>query len=156
MYDMMNIEYVVFLGFSFQGKNIYVMCVFSIVSFCSYIENLFSVNHCTRLKSTNITKLYKFDNFGSPSFPSVFVAHIDDLRKIWHEWFGHLSYPSLQKICNQEIVIGLPLVSFIDFVSVSCVLDKYHRDSFDKCASWLGMILRMDFFFKCRDFGESY
>jgi hypothetical protein len=28
------------------------MCVFSIVSFCSFIENLFAVKYCTRLEST--------------------------------------------------------------------------------------------------------
>jgi hypothetical protein len=44
----------------------------------------------------DITRLYKFDNFGSSSFSSVFVAHSDDLRKLWHEWFGHLNYRSLQ------------------------------------------------------------
>jgi hypothetical protein len=30
----------------------------------------------------DITRLYKFDNFGSSYFPSVFVAHSDDLRKL--------------------------------------------------------------------------
>jgi hypothetical protein len=84
----------------------------------------------------DITRLYKFDNFGSSSFPSVFVAHSDDLRKLWHEWFGHLNYHSLQQLCNQHMVIGLPLVSCRDGVCVGCVLDKHHRDSFDKHASW--------------------
>jgi hypothetical protein len=35
--------------------------------------------------SDDITKLYKFDNFGSLAFSSVFVAHRDDLSKLWHE-----------------------------------------------------------------------
>jgi hypothetical protein len=43
----------------------------------------------------DITKFYKFDNFGSSSFSSFFVAHRDDLRKLWHEWFGRLNYRSL-------------------------------------------------------------
>jgi hypothetical protein len=30
----------------------------------------------------DITRLYKFDNFGSSYFPSIFVAHSDDLRKL--------------------------------------------------------------------------
>jgi hypothetical protein len=29
----------------------------------------------------DITRLYKFDSFGSSYFPSVFVAHSDALRK---------------------------------------------------------------------------
>jgi hypothetical protein len=84
----------------------------------------------------DITRLYKFDNFGSSTFSSVFVAHSDDLSKLWHERFGHLNYRSLQQLCNQQMVTGLPLVSCRDGVCVSCVLDKHHRDNFDKRASW--------------------
>jgi hypothetical protein len=40
----------------------------------------------------DITRLYKFDKFRSSSFSSVFVAHSDDLSKLWHERFGHLNY----------------------------------------------------------------
>jgi hypothetical protein len=56
----------------------------------------------------DITSLYKLDNFGSSSFSSIFVAHSDELRKNWHERFGHLNYRSLQQLCNQYMVIGLP------------------------------------------------
>jgi hypothetical protein len=51
--------------------------------------------------ANDITRLYKFDNFGSSSFSSVFVPQSDDLRKIWHERFGYLNYLSLQQLCNQ-------------------------------------------------------
>jgi hypothetical protein len=84
----------------------------------------------------DITRLYKFDNFGSSSFPSFFVSHSDDLSKRWHERFGHLNYRSLQQLCNQQMVTGLPLVSCRDGVCAGCVLGKHHRDSFDKRASW--------------------
>jgi hypothetical protein len=84
----------------------------------------------------DITRLYKFDNFGSSSFLSVFVAHRDDLSKLWHERFGHLNYRSLQQLCNQQMVIGLPLASCRDCVCVDCVLGKHHRDNFEKRASW--------------------
>jgi hypothetical protein len=80
--------------------------------------------------------LYKFDNFGSSAFSLVFVAHSDDLSKLWHERFGHLNYHSLQQLCNQQMVTGLPLVSCIDGVCAGCVLGKHHRDSFEKHASW--------------------
>jgi hypothetical protein len=33
----------------------------------------------------DITRLYKFEDFESSYFSSVFVAHSDDLNKIWHE-----------------------------------------------------------------------
>jgi len=84
----------------------------------------------------DITGLYNFDNFGSSPFPSVFVAHSDNLRKIWHERFGHLNYCSLQKQCNEQMVTGLPLVSCRDVVCGDCFLNKHHQENFDKCASW--------------------
>jgi hypothetical protein len=83
-----------------------------------------------------ITRLYKFNNFGSSSFSSVFVAHSDDLNKLWHECFGHLNHRSFQQLCNQQMVTGLPLVSCRDGVCAGCVRDKHHRDNFDKRASW--------------------
>jgi hypothetical protein len=84
----------------------------------------------------NITRLYKFDNFGSSSFSSVFVAHSDDLNKLWHEQFGHLNYHSLQQLRNQQMVTGLPPVSCRYGVCVGFVLDKHYWDNFDKRASW--------------------
>jgi hypothetical protein len=84
----------------------------------------------------DITRLYRFDNFGSSTLPSVFVAHSDDLSKLWHERYGHLNYRSLQQLCKQKMVTGLPLVSCRDGVCSGCVLDKHHRDSFEKHASW--------------------
>jgi hypothetical protein len=72
--------------------------------------------------SDDITRLYKFDNFGSSYFPSIFVAHSDDLNKISHEWFGHLNYLSLQQICNQDTVTGIPLVYLRDGVYSGCAL----------------------------------
>jgi hypothetical protein len=80
--------------------------------------------------------LYKFDNFGSSLFSPFFVAHSDDLSKLWHEWFGHLNYRSLQQLCNQQMVTGLPPISCRDGVCTGCVLDKHHWDNFDKHASW--------------------
>jgi hypothetical protein len=81
------------------------------------IKDLKDPNHvlATRIVD-DITRLYKFDNFGSSSFSSVFVAHSDDLSKLWHERFGHLNYCSLQQLCNQQMVTGLPLVSCKDGV----------------------------------------
>jgi hypothetical protein len=49
----------------------------------------------------DITRLYMFDNFVSSYFSSFFVAHSNDLSKLWHEQFGHLNYHSLQQLCNQ-------------------------------------------------------
>ena len=37
----------------------------------------------------DITRLCKFNNFVSSPFPSVFVSHSDNMRKLGHERFGH-------------------------------------------------------------------
>jgi hypothetical protein len=97
------------------------------------IKDLRDPNHVIATKIVNdITRLYKFDNFGSSSFPLVFISHTDDLSKLRHERFGNLNYHSLQKLCNQHMVIGLPLVSRRDGVCADCVLGKHHRDNFYK------------------------
>eukprot|EP00253_Pinus_taeda_P022187 PITA_22187 len=62
------------------------------------------------------TRLYKFHNFGSSNLPSVFVAHNDEVSKLWHERFGHLNYRSLQHLCKENMVTGLPMVSCRDGV----------------------------------------
>eukprot|EP00253_Pinus_taeda_P026485 PITA_26485 len=82
------------------------------------------------------TRLYKFHNFGSSNLPSVFVAHNDEVSKLWHERFGHLNYRSLQHLCKENMATGLPMVSCRDGVCSGCVLGKHHRDSFEKRASW--------------------
>eukprot|EP00253_Pinus_taeda_P027041 PITA_27041 len=82
------------------------------------------------------TRLYKFHNFGSSNLPSLFVAHNDEVSKLWHERFGHLNYRSLQHLCKENMVTGLPMVSCRDGVCSGCVLGQHHRDSFEKRASW--------------------
>jgi hypothetical protein len=84
----------------------------------------------------DITRLYKFDNFGSTYFPSFFVSHSDDLSKLWNEWFGHLNYRSFHQLCDQQMVIDIPFVSCRDGVCSDYFLNKHHWDNFDKCASW--------------------
>jgi hypothetical protein len=73
---------------------------------------------------------------GHHRFHQFFVSCSNDFSKLWHERFGHLNYRSLQQLCNQQIVIGLPIVSCRDGVCASCVFRKHHQESFDKRASW--------------------
>jgi len=82
------------------------------------------------------TRLYKFNNFGSSTLSSIFFAQNDEVSKLWHERFGHLNYRSLQNLCKENMVIGLPMVSCRDGVCSGCVLEKHHRDGFEKCTSW--------------------
>ena len=79
----------------------------------------------------DINRLYMFDNFGSFSLPSIFVAHSDDVSRLWHDRFGHLNYRSLQNLYKEKMVICLPMVSCKDGVCSGCVLRKHHQDSFE-------------------------
>ena len=56
-------------------------------------------------------RIYKFGNFGSSCLPSIFVAHNDEVSKLWHERFRHLNDLSLQTLCKENMVTGLPMVS---------------------------------------------
>ena len=58
------------------------------------------------------------------------------MSKLWHERFGHLNYRSLQQLCKDNMVTGLLMVSCKDGACFGCVLEKHHRDSFEKRASW--------------------
>ena len=57
MYHWMNIEYAGFLGLGFQGKNICVMFVFSIVYFMFFYWKYVCSKYCIRLKSTEMDSL---------------------------------------------------------------------------------------------------
>ena len=87
------------------------------------------------LLSNTAARLYKFNNLGSSHFPSVFVAHSDDLSKLWHERFEHLNYFSLQQLYKENMVTGLLMVSCKNCACFGCVLGKNHRNNFDKHAS---------------------
>ena len=74
----------------------------------------------------DITRLSKFNKFGSSPFSLVFVAHSDNLRKPWHERFENLNYCSLQQLFKENMVTGLPMVSCRYGVCSGCVLKKHH------------------------------
>ena len=73
---------------------------------------------------------------GHHIFSLISIARRDVLSKLWHERFGHLNYRSLQQLCKDNMVTGLPMVSCKNGVCSGCVLEKHHQDSFDKHASW--------------------
>lgn len=49
----------------------------------------------------DITGLYIFDNFGSSSLPPVFIAHIDEVGKLWHARFDRLNYRSFNNYVDR-------------------------------------------------------
>jgi hypothetical protein len=67
------------------------------------IKDLKDPKHVLAIGIVNdITKLYRFDNFGASSSPLVFISHGDDLRKIWHDNFGHLNIVKYSSSCFLE------------------------------------------------------
>ena len=67
-----------------------------------------------------ITSLYKFDNFGSSSFPLVFVSQSDEVIKLGHD------YHSLQTPSKEKMVTCLPMEACRDGVCFGCVLIKHY------------------------------
>jgi hypothetical protein len=53
MYDVNEYRICWFSRFGFPGeKSLCNVCIFHCIFFCSFIENMFAVKYCTRLKST--------------------------------------------------------------------------------------------------------
>jgi hypothetical protein len=95
------------------------------------IEDLKYPKHILAIGIVNdITRLYKFDNFGSSLFPSIFVAHSDDLNKISHEQFGHLNYRLLQQLWNQH-------VDYLGWLSLMSTLEESPVASSDSTKVWV-------------------
>ena len=63
-----------------EGKNIFFTALQVV------IRNLKYPRHVLATRSVNdIIRLYKFDKFGSSYLPLVFVAHSDEVSRLWHE-----------------------------------------------------------------------
>ena len=59
------------------------------------------------------------------------LTHADDSSRLWHERFGHLNYRYMQQLSKNEMVEGLPNISFSKGVCEGCVLGKHPREKFD-------------------------
>jgi hypothetical protein len=106
--NLLSVYQITHLG---EGKTINISPHQVVIKDIKYPKHVFTTGN-----ADDITRLYKFENFGSSYFPLVFVAHSDDLRKAWHQNFGNINCRSLRQLCNQNIVISLPLVSYKDDV----------------------------------------
>lgn len=105
-----------------EGKNVLFTSHQVVIRDLKYSQHIVATG-----SADDITMLYKFDNFRSSFLPSIFVSHSDEVRKIWHERFGHLNYCSLHNLCKEKMVTCLPMVSCKDGVCSGCVLGKHHR-----------------------------
>ena len=76
--------------------------------------------------------LYKFIGFYSTKNQPFYsyVAHVDEISKLWHEILGHLNYGKMQVL--SRMVVGLPHISSSKGVCEDYVLGKHHREMFAK------------------------
>ena len=90
--------------------------------------------HCSSKIATgevnNGARLYTFSEF-IESESSLLLTHADDSSRLWHERFGHLNYRYMQQLSKNEMVEGLPNISFSKGVCEGCVLGKHPREKFD-------------------------
>ena len=63
-----------------------------------------------------------------------YVAHANELSKLWHERLGHLNYGKMQMLT--KMVHGLPHISSTNDVCEGCLLGKHHREMFNKGKAW--------------------
>ncbi|CAN6572549.1 unnamed protein product [Malus baccata var. baccata] len=88
--------------------------------------------------------LAKIEMRKSRSFPltieyatqSAFKMEVQEDSKLWHKRFGHLSFQSLKKLQEKEMVHGLPSIQENEEICERCALGKHHRDSFPHGKSW--------------------
>jgi hypothetical protein len=60
------------------------------------IKDLKDLKHVVATRIVDdISKLYRFETFGSSSLKLIFIAHSNDSKK-----FGHVNYHSFQQLCN--------------------------------------------------------
>lgn len=96
------------------------------------IPNLHDSDLIVAIGSVDSTShLYRFDGFEpSDGTGTCLIAHVDLVRRLWHEHLGHVNYIYLQEMSTQALVIGLPQISCTNGVCQGCALGKQHRDPF--------------------------
>jgi len=87
-------------------------------------------------KDNHESHLYDFSHFVHESRSTAFLTHSNPVRKIWHEQFVHLNIFYLQQLNMQNMVIGLPQISFSDGFCLGCSLGKHPKDKFNKGKVW--------------------
>ena len=94
------------------------------------ISDLHSSSKIATGEVNNGARMYTFSEF-IESESSLLLTHADDSSRLWHERFGHLNYRYMQQLSKNEMVEGLPNISFSKGVCEGCVLGKHPREKFD-------------------------
>jgi hypothetical protein len=108
MYQMMNYDTGKKIIFTPNYMEIYDMQTNSGVS-------TGEVNHQSRL--------YTFSEFIEPD-SALFLTHVDESSRIWHERFGHLNFRYMQQLSKKILVDGLPSIHFYKGVCEGCVVEN--------------------------------
>ena len=70
-------------------------------------------------------KAYGFSHFLPNSYPSALLTHDNNTRNLWHEIFGHLNFKYLQKLHNENMVEGFPLIKYYEGVCTGFFVGKH-------------------------------
>ncbi|CAA7062104.1 unnamed protein product [Microthlaspi erraticum] len=60
----------------------------------------------------------------------------EDLPKLWHERYGHLSHRGMKTLQSKNMVRGLPVFDIQTFTCSDCLVGKQPRSSIPKRSSW--------------------
>ncbi|GJU98247.1 retrovirus-related pol polyprotein from transposon TNT 1-94 [Tanacetum coccineum] len=81
--------------------------------------------------ASRVRYVYVIDMTSSAQESCFFAKASDNLNWLWHNRLAHLKFKTINKLANQNLVIGLPsLVYSKDKPCSSCEKEKHHRASF--------------------------
>ena len=79
------------------------------------------------------SRMYKFSHFLPYSQGNALMSHANEIRKLWHERFGHLNYKYLQALSKENMVEGLPSIKFSKgTICKGCMVRKHVECKYDK------------------------
>lgn len=77
-------------------------------------------------------RLYTFSHFVPKSPSQALLTHSTSNINLWHEWFCHQDFHSLQQLFSKHMVKGLPNINFSKGECSSCSLDMHLKEKYDK------------------------
>ena len=64
------------------------------------------------------------------------ISDMIDESLIWHQKYGHLHFNAMKLLYTNNMVEGLPSISFENQVCEGCIYGKQHRVSFTLSPAW--------------------
>ncbi|KAK1433672.1 hypothetical protein QVD17_10587 [Tagetes erecta] len=60
----------------------------------------------------------------------------ENIAKLWHDRYGHLSYTGMKKLQQKKMVHGLPSFKVDEEVCTDCLIGKQHKASIPRKSNW--------------------